>query len=98
MAGLWRRFAEALRHFSAGRYVSDLHLGDAVTPVVRAFRVLLAGFVRGQVHLHFHDAAEAEAALRAAGFAQAEVSRAEGSGGTGDGRGAQLAHILDAST
>ncbi|MDQ6835701.1 MAG: class I SAM-dependent methyltransferase [Actinomycetota bacterium] len=113
VTALWRRFAAVLRRFSAGRYVSDLHLGDAQTAVVRGFRVLLSAFVRGRVHLHFDGAQEAEAALLAAGFAQAEVLPAAGRGsadspraaqdrgsahGQRSGGGAQMAHILEAST
>jgi O-methyltransferase involved in polyketide biosynthesis len=99
VSALWRRFAEALGGFSAGLYVSDLHLGSAATPVVRAFRLLLAGFVRGQVYLHFDGAAEAEAALRAAGFRSASVHPASEVGAPdGSGRGARMAHILEAST
>lgn len=96
MAALWRRFAEVLSRFSSGRYVSDLHLGSAATPVVRAFRLLLAGFVRGRVYLHFDSAAQAEAALLQAGFASAEIVPA-GVPGAGP-RGARMAHILEAST
>ena len=55
--GLWRRFARTLGGFPAGLYVSDLHLGGAVTPPVRAFRLALSAFVRGRVYLHFSDAA-----------------------------------------
>ena len=98
--GMWRRFASALRAFPHGRYISDLHLGGTVTPQVRAFRLLLSAFVRGRVYLHFDDAAEAEAALVAAGFASAEVLLAVahiGETGTGDA-GSRLAHILEAST
>ena len=69
MLALWRRIAAALARFPSGRYISDLHLGSVQTPVVRLFRQLLAGFVRGQVYLHFDGATEAEAALREAGFA-----------------------------
>jgi O-methyltransferase involved in polyketide biosynthesis len=97
VAGMWRRFATGLGRFSTGRYISDVHMGGAQTPQVRVFRVLLSAFVRGRVYLHFGEAAEAEAALRGAGFANAEVRRAadvvEG-GRAGSG----LAHILEAST
>jgi O-methyltransferase involved in polyketide biosynthesis len=95
--GMWRRFARALAGFPTGRYISDLHLGGAVTPPVRAFRLLLSGFVRGRVYLHFEDAAEAEAALRAAGFATAQVQPAADVVGRGEGRGSRLANILEAS-
>ena len=73
---LWRRIAATLATFPSGRYISDLHLGSVQTPVVRVFRRLLSAFVRGQVYLHFDGAAEAEAALREAGFAAAAVRRA----------------------
>jgi O-methyltransferase involved in polyketide biosynthesis len=104
MNGLWRRFARTLRDFPAGRYISDLHLGSVQSAAVRGFRVVLSAFVRGRVYLHFHDAAEAEAALRAAGFAAARVVPAwqviaEGDGSeAGSDPGSRLAHILEAST
>ncbi len=94
---LWRRIAGVQAGFAAGRYLSDLHLGDSPPPEVRAFRLLLSGFVRGRVHLHFSDATDAEAALRAAGFAAATVTPAGPLDGHA-GRPAQTAHILEAST
>jgi O-methyltransferase involved in polyketide biosynthesis len=97
--GVWRRFAGALERFPTGRYISDLHLGGAVTPPVRAFRLLLSAFVRGRVYLHFTDAAEAEAALRAAGFGTARVGPAADVIESAEtGRGSRLANILEAST
>jgi O-methyltransferase involved in polyketide biosynthesis len=95
---LWRRFARVLAGFSGGRYISDLHLGELQTVAIRAFRVLLSAFVRGRVHLHFSSAAEAEAALRAAGFDVAEVRRAADLVPDSRGPGSGLAHILEAST
>ena len=97
--GLWRRFANAIGQFAGGRYISDLHLGGAVTPQVRAFRLMLSAFVRGRVYLHFDDASEAEAALTAAGFASAEVRPALDVTRARDdrGRGGRLANILEAS-
>ncbi len=73
---LWRRLAGALSGFATGRYISDLHLASVQTLEVRVFRVALSAFVRGRVHLHFADADEATAALRAAGFASATVTPA----------------------
>jgi O-methyltransferase involved in polyketide biosynthesis len=99
--GLWSRFASSLGEFPRGRYISDLHLGGAVTPQVKAFRLLLSAFVRGRVYLHFDDADEAEAALRAAGFASARIAQARDvidSIDSGRDAGARLAHILEAST
>ena len=95
MTALWERFAAALKTFRAGRYVSDLHLGDAVTPVVRGFRVLLGAVVRGRVYLHFQTAEQAERALLAVGFRAAQVFRAGSASGQ---EGARLAYILEAST
>jgi O-methyltransferase involved in polyketide biosynthesis len=100
VAGIWRRFAASLSRFASGRYISDLHLGEVQNAQVRAFRAALSVFVRGQVHLHFHNAAEAEAALIAAGFAHATLRRAADVHGVPPAadRGARLAHILEAST
>ncbi|MFD4250374.1 class I SAM-dependent methyltransferase [Amycolatopsis thermoflava] len=67
---MWARFARALGRFERGRYLSDLHLATSDF-AVRAFVRALSAFVRGQVHLHFTGAAEAEAALLAAGFDRA---------------------------
>ncbi len=96
--GIWRRFGSSLGEFPRGRYISDLHLGGAVTPQVKAFRLLLSAFVRGRVYLHFHDAAEAESALGAAGFASAQITPAVDVTRAGHDAGARLAHILEAST
>jgi O-methyltransferase involved in polyketide biosynthesis len=103
MEGLWRRLARTLKQFASGRYISDLHLGSVQSVPVRGFRLVLSAFVRGRVYLHFHDAAEAEAALRKAGFAHAAVLPAWQVAGDNaqqrpSDRGSQLAHILEAST
>lgn len=99
VTALWRRFATALEGFPAGVYLSDLHLGSVQTVGIRAFRLALGAFVRGRVYLHFDGEAQAQAALREAGFARATVRPAaklvrpapsEG--------GARLAHILEATT
>jgi O-methyltransferase involved in polyketide biosynthesis len=94
---MWRRFATGLGRFSTGRYISDVHMGGAVTPPVRVFRVLLSGFVRGRVYLHFDGPEDAVAALRDAGFAEADVRGAAELVGA-DRSGSGLAHILEAST
>jgi O-methyltransferase involved in polyketide biosynthesis len=96
--GIWRRFANTVSRFPAGRYISDLHLGGEATPQVRAFRVALSVFVRGRVYLHFSTAPEARRALVAAGFATAQIRRAVDVIGLGEGRGSRLANILEAST
>jgi O-methyltransferase involved in polyketide biosynthesis len=102
LEALWRRFATVSSRFATGRYISDLHLGSAQTTEVRVFRLLLAGFVRGGVYLHFADAAQAARRLREAGFATATVTPADqvisDPSGRPKGRGSQMAHILEAST
>jgi O-methyltransferase involved in polyketide biosynthesis len=98
VAGVWRRFARTLDGFAAGRYISELHLGGALTPQVRVFRLLLSAFVRGRVYLHFSDAREAEEALLAAGFRDAHVRPAVEVAGDDRGPGSRLANILEAST
>jgi Leucine carboxyl methyltransferase len=95
---IWRRSAGALSGFPTGRYISDLHLGGAITPPVQAFRLLLSAFVRGGVYLHFDDAAGAAAALRPARFATAQVRPAVEVTGPRERRGSRLANILEAST
>jgi O-methyltransferase involved in polyketide biosynthesis len=95
--GMWLRFAQTLGRFPAGRYVSDLHLSAEQNVPMRAFRAGLSGFVRGRVALHFASAAEAEDALRQAGFATARVTRTDAL--VGDiGRGGRVVHIIEAST
>jgi O-methyltransferase involved in polyketide biosynthesis len=89
VAAVWRRFAAALHGFPAGLYLSDLHLGEGQTPLVAGFRLLLAGFVRGGVHLHFDDRAAARTALIGAGFDAATVTPAAAG---------ELVHIIEAST
>jgi O-methyltransferase involved in polyketide biosynthesis len=98
VTSIWRRFATALHTFPAGRYFSDLHLSEGVTPQVRAFRLALAAFVRGGVHLHFDQPRPATEALLQAGFDTATVRPAWV--GEEDGRrgGGRVVHIIEAST
>jgi len=98
VASLWSRFAATSRQFPSGRYISDLHLASTQNATVRAFRLVLSAFVRGRVYLHFDDRADAEAALRAAGFDQASVRAAWELPEARAERGGTLAHILEAST
>ena len=102
VVGMWRRFAEVLAGFSAGLYLADIHLGEdgpAVTD--RAFRAVLSMFVRGPVSAHFEGEAAAGKALREAGFASAELHRADRHPEAGDARrdpGAGRIHIIEATT
>jgi O-methyltransferase involved in polyketide biosynthesis len=98
MRGIWRRFASTLSRFRGGRYISDLHLAQAQTVEVRGFRLVLSAFVRGRVYLHFSSAQEAEQALVQDGFRSARVRAANAILAQRRGRGAQMAHILEAST
>jgi O-methyltransferase involved in polyketide biosynthesis len=95
---LWERFAVELLGFTSGRYISDLHLGSATSPLVRVFRLGLGAFVRGRVYLHFDDAADAEEQLRASGFATAAVRPAARLAELPPESRGSMAHILEAST
>jgi O-methyltransferase involved in polyketide biosynthesis len=96
--GLWGRTANVLQGFPSGVYLSDLHLGAVADLPVRLFRLLLSAFVRGNVHLHFERAEDAVSELRRAGFEQAVVRPASQVLGSGEKGGAQLVHIIEAST
>lgn len=99
--GMWSRFADTLRGFPAGLYLSDLHLaahnrGAGVKLATR----LLSSFVRGRVHLHFDSTAAAVASLRAAGFEHASLIRPpaqRGRGGALDPAGATMVRVVQAS-
>jgi O-methyltransferase involved in polyketide biosynthesis len=70
MIAMWSRFADALRGFPRGLYLSDLLLrADNQGPFVKGFGWVLSAFVRGRTYLHFDAQAQAEAALGDAGFA-----------------------------
>jgi methyltransferase (TIGR00027 family) len=94
---IWERVAGTLSEFTRGRYISDVHLSSLQTIEVRAFRVLLAAFVRGRVHLHFRDPGEVVDALQAAGFERAEVRPAFAVAGLAGGSGTRLAYVLEAT-
>jgi O-methyltransferase involved in polyketide biosynthesis len=96
--GIWQRGATTLSGFSAGRYISDVHLSSLQTLEVRAFRVLLSAFVRGRVYLHFRDPAEVIDELTAAGFARASVRPAFAVAGLAARAGTRLAYILEATS
>lgn len=95
--GAWRRFALALGRFSAGRYISDIQLEIGMTAEARAFRVLLAAFVRGPVQIHFKTAEDVDAALLAAGFRSASTRPASQLLGV-ERTNPSRTHILEAST
>ena len=95
---VWHRLAAVMTEFKANRYVAELHLSSIQTPAIKAFRLVLAAFVRGQVYLHFATEQEAEAALAQAGFSDVSIRLATDlAPGTG-GDGSRLVHIIEAST
>jgi O-methyltransferase involved in polyketide biosynthesis len=79
--GVWRRIAGALGRFPRGLYLSDLYIDGELdhAPAVRAFRTLLAAFVRGRTHTQADTLALAEAALDEAGFARVKLHEKPGS-------------------
>ena len=97
MEAVWRRFARELSGFPDGHYFSDLPIGGRTSAVVRAFRLALSAFVRGQVHMHFAGDAEAADALHGAGFARAAVRpAAEILNLPNTDPGARFAHVIEA--
>jgi len=94
--GMWRRFARALGRFPAGLYLSDFHVGDDVGGMrsARYFRVLLSAFARGKVYTHYRSAADAEQALRAAGFASARLHRPADHAHEVEIPGAERGHVV----
>jgi O-methyltransferase involved in polyketide biosynthesis len=100
LAGLWRRIASTLAGFADGLYLCDLHLEEEAggTRAV-VFRAALSVFVRGAVHPHFTDAAEAEAALAEAGFTASTLHRPIDFADRieVDERGGQMVRVIEAS-
>lgn len=98
---LWGNIAQGLGGFPEGLYLSDLHL-DAENRgfAPRAGKTLVGAFVRGRAHLHFGSAAEAEQALRDAGFAEARLHRpVDFPEVIGQARrGAELVRVVEART
>lgn len=72
--GLWARIAAAGQRFPQAIYLSDLHLRcENSGTLTRLFSLALGTFVRGSIHFHFEDAAEAEHELAVAGFDRATL-------------------------
>lgn len=72
--GMWRRFAAALVGFSQGVYLADICLQpQTAVNIQRIGAALFRVIVRSRVYFHFTDPAAVRAALRRAGFAQAEL-------------------------
>lgn len=78
VVALWARLARMLARFDRGAYLADLRFARPDRGLTeRAFDVMLGAFVRGKVHSYRGDRAAAEASLRAAGFAKAELHRGD---------------------
>ncbi|KAA9158450.1 class I SAM-dependent methyltransferase [Amycolatopsis acidicola] len=92
VAAMWRRFADVLRRFPTGAYFADLVLPDD-SLVQRLGTGLLTGVVRGRVHLHFTDDAEAAGMLNDCGFPAADIAPADPAEPSG-----RIVHVIDAWT
>jgi O-methyltransferase involved in polyketide biosynthesis len=99
--GLWARLAQVLGRFSKGIYLADLRFARPHRGMSEhAFDLLLGAFVRGKVHAYRGDEPTATAALRAAGFKQARLLRADEHPATADLRrdpGASAIAIIEAT-
>ena len=72
--GVWRRIAATLKRFPHGVYLSDSYVrSDRYGIGGQVFRGMIQRTVRGRMHVHFQNPDEAEATLRAAGFASATM-------------------------
>jgi O-methyltransferase involved in polyketide biosynthesis len=71
---IWQRLAAVMAEFNSNLYIAELHLSSIQTPVIRAFRLVLSAFVRGNVYLHYATDDEARRALADAGFASVEIT------------------------
>jgi O-methyltransferase involved in polyketide biosynthesis len=100
VTALWRRIATAFAPFPHLLYLSDLHVRSATDSApARVFMTLLQAFVRGRVHVHFADEAEAAAALRAAGFATAVLHEPQAFDLPGTGEAAaQVVRVVEATS
>jgi O-methyltransferase involved in polyketide biosynthesis len=97
---MWRRFAGELASFASSLYLADVRLGGVDrTPLERAFQVALSSFVQRRVHTHFEGEAEAADALRAAGFEQVLLHRADSHSAAGHAArdpAASRIHVIEA--
>lgn len=102
VTSMWGRFAATLHGFSHGTYLSDIHVNSAnASPLVGAFSAMLSTFVRGRVHMHFDDPADAERALLKAGFTSARLISPSGHPAATlrpNDAGARMVHVIEART
>jgi O-methyltransferase involved in polyketide biosynthesis len=97
---LWARIAQVLAPFNKGAYLSDLRFESQDQGVAeRTFGLILGAFVRGKIHVYRGDEASAEAALRSAGFKQAQLHRGDQHPAAADARddpSASMISIIEA--
>jgi O-methyltransferase involved in polyketide biosynthesis len=75
---LWARLAKVLQPFTTGVYLADLRIARPHPGVAeQAFELLLGSFVRSKIHPYQGDEAAAAADLRAAGFEEVRLHRAD---------------------
>lgn len=98
--GMWARIAAALARFPTGVYLADLRIAAADRGIAeRAFDVVLSRFVRGKVHAYRGAEADAEAALRRAGFADGRLHRGDehpAAAEVHDDPGASVVRVIEA--
>jgi O-methyltransferase involved in polyketide biosynthesis len=84
---LWDRLDDMLAPFSKGVYLADLRFArPGRSASERGFDLILSAFVRSRVHVYRGDEATALEALRAAGFADAELHRGDSHPAAADAR------------
>lgn len=98
----WQRIAATLKGFAHGVYLSDAYvqserygLGGTV------FRGAIERFVKGRVHVHFQASEDAQARLRAAGFASVTLHQPKDIPETrdyGETAGGNRVRVLEALT
>jgi len=100
--GVWRRIAATLKRFPHGVYLSDSYVrSDRYGFGGAVFRGFIQRAVRGKMHVHFETPAEAEATLKAAGFARATMHEPSAIAETREfaaRRGGNRVRILEALT
>lgn len=98
--GMWSRFAATLSRFSAGLYVSDVHLkSDNQGLLIKAFTGVLATFVRGRIHIDFLSGNGAKRDLEEAGFGRVQLiapAAQAGRSGQPDPAGAAVVRVIEA--
>jgi O-methyltransferase involved in polyketide biosynthesis len=98
---LWARLATVLGRFEKGVYLSDLRFARQDRGLSeRTFDVILGAFVHGKVHAYRGNEAMAEAALRSAGFKEAQLHRGDKHSAAAEARsdpGTGVICILEAS-